>query len=88
MNEENENVNATANVSKLPEILQQFSKQARDFATEVSNNDNFTAFLAYESKFSELIIRECADIARNSATLSDEQGVAVEQAIKNRFGVE
>lgn len=70
----------------MNEQIKELSEQAEKYA-----NDNFKGqpiwSEAFESKFAELIVRECAEFVSNDR-MNDEYGQFVANRIKEHFGVE
>ena len=77
----------------MNERIQQLAEQAEKYADDNFKGENFWT-QAYESKFAELIVRECADIclemAAKCAGLPGDGALAKDCAywIKKNFGVE
>jgi hypothetical protein len=63
--------------------IEQLAEQAEKYADDNFKGEPFWT-QAYESKFAELIIRECADIADEY----DGVGSTIVSRIKKHFGVE
>lgn len=77
----------------MNERIKELAEQARQYATTrhpISNIVLACDSYVFEQKFAELIVRECADIAKhnvmNISTYSDAE--FVEEQIKQHFGVE
>ena len=67
----------------MNERIQELAEQAEKYADDNFKGENFWT-QAYESKFAELIVRECADIADED----DGVGSTIVSRIKKHFGVE
>jgi hypothetical protein len=67
----------------MNERIQELAEQAEKYADDNFKGENFWT-QAYESKFAELIVRECADIADEY----DGVGSTIVSRIKKHFGVE
>jgi hypothetical protein len=73
----------------MNERIQELAEQAEKYADDNFKGENFWT-QAYESKFAELIVRECAKVCRDQpnvyALKADRDNCAV--AIEEHFGVE
>jgi hypothetical protein len=67
----------------MNERIEELAEQAEKYADDNFKGENFWT-QAYESKFAELIVRECADIADEY----DGVGSTIVSRIKKHFGVE
>ena len=67
--------------------IQLLSEQAEKYA-----DDNFrgepTWSEAFESKFAELIVRECEQVSLKSSHRNDDMGAIIARNIKKHFGIE
>jgi hypothetical protein len=57
-------------------------------AAESNFGDSWEEQTAFMSKFAELIVRECVDIALVSSHRKDDMGSIIANNIKKHFGVE
>ena len=73
--------------SAMNERIRELSEQAEKYA-----DDNFrgepTWSEAFESKFAELIVRECAEFARQHNLEKADRSHMIHKAIKEHFGVD
>jgi hypothetical protein len=77
----------------MNERIKQLANQAMDHAEAIHGRfheeheaPNWDTFNAYEQKFAELIVQECAKVSENYAAGSMPLSIAL--AIKEHFGVE
>jgi len=71
----------------MNERIQELATQAEKYA-----DDNFKGepsySEAYDAKFAELIVRECAELARQHNLEKADRSHMIHKAIKEHFGVE
>ena len=67
----------------MNERIQQLAEQAEKYADDNFKGEHFWT-QAYESKFAELIVRECADVA----TINAHQWASPGTYVLKHFGVE
>ena len=74
----------------MNELTEAIAKRAAQYAIEFATKDQELYFPKFVEKFAELIIQECAEIARhnvsNISSFSDAEWV--EEKVKEHFGVE
>ena len=68
----------------MNERIRELAEQA---TLAVTKPDGHYIVQAWQAKFAELIVRECADIA-NQWQVSEHPGLLVKDVIKQHFGVE
>lgn len=76
------------------ELIQRLYSEAVDITTILSKGLPYPKAWTFEKVFTELIVKECADIALKSGSVSNKSEVAVAEAdriyhkIQEHFGVE
>ena len=67
--------------------IKQLAEQAEKYADANFKGEHFWT-QAYESKFAELIVKECLVVINQSNGVGDDDVIKISQDVKKHFGVE